>query len=302
MLQNIEGKIRKNKTSANLQDKLLSFLPIVLADEISRIGLGRRGGIASMRQLTLRADGLCVADFGGEKIRLMSGISQDELNRLLLRLCEGALYAHRHSICQGYVSAFGGIRVGVCGRASYDGEMVGVSEYSALVIRIPTGVCSFSEELCQIYMSEVTAGMLIFAPPGGGKTTALRSLASSLGSVAIAKHVVVVDERLEFTPDDYRRCDVDILRGYSRCRGIEIATRTLGADVVIIDEIGADDANMILQASRFGIPMVATVHASSFNEVMAKPSIQRLLDTKAFNVAVGIGHSRDGYCLTKHSF
>ena len=164
------------------------------------------------------------------------------------------------------------------------------------MFRIPGGDCEIAGELYTAFLT-AKRGMLIYSPPGVGKTTALRSLAESVGGGGTPKRVCVVDERCEFSEEDYRECEVDILKGYQRRAGIEIATRTMSAEVIMIDEIGADDAESIRDVLRCGIPIVATAHAASYEEIKSKPSLASLLSTGAFDVFAGISADDAGYKL-----
>ena len=277
---------------------VIDILPIAVAEEILRLCRGRRGGLDALREIRLRAEGRCSVLIGRERLPLFSTLTADETDKLVETLACGALYAYRDSIASGYLTLPGGVRVGLCGYARYDGErLVGVSEMRSLVFRIPTGECEFADELLSVYLSSVKAGMLIYSPPGVGKTTALRSLAASLGGGTHPRRVAVVDERCEFDAEDYRGCEVDILKGYKRRRGIEIATRTMSPDLIMIDEIGADDAEAILDVVRCGIPLVATAHASDRDELFSKSSLKELFACGAFDCLVGIFSTGDGYFL-----
>ena len=276
--------------------QIMSILPTQMWAEIRRILSCRGSGDDALNEVRLRRDGLCTVRVNRENIRLFSRIDRSSLEEIVRRVLGGALYAHRDSISSGYVTLDGGVRVGMCGRASYDGgRLVGISEISSLVFRIPTGRCAFSREIYEIFRSGVGAGMLIYSPPGVGKTTALRSLARSIGSGG--KSVSVVDERCEFCPEDYSDCEVDILRGYRRKEGIEIATRTLSPDVIMIDELSGEECNELGTVVRCGIPIVATVHASSAEEIRAKPSLSPLLSCRAFETLVGISCDNGKYTL-----
>jgi len=140
--------------------------------------------------------------------------------------------------------------------------------------------------------------MLVYSPPGVGKTTALRSLAMSIGSGSDAKRVAVIDERCEFPEEDFASAEVDILKGYKRKNGIEIATRTMSPEVIIIDEIGADEAAGVAMAVRTGIPLIATAHAASADEVLGKPSLSPLFECGVFDLLVGISFAEGKYRLT----
>ena len=278
--------------------EVLELLPKKISDEIRRIASGRHRGMFDIREIRIRRGGRCSLNLGGESIRLYHGVDSEEIDGILSRITCGALYAHRDSIASGYISLRGGVRVGVCGYAAYEGEgLVGVSDIRSLVFRIPSGECGFADELFSVFREGIGCGMLIYSPPGVGKTTALRSLAHSVGSGRDALRVCVVDERCEFSEDDFIGCEVDILKGYKRREGIEIATRTLSAELIMIDELGADDSESILNVLRCGIPLIATAHASSLDEIMIKPSLRQLMKLSVFSVFVGISLEGGKYRL-----
>lgn len=286
--------LKENKT-----ERAMALLPENLRSEIMRLCACRSGGLSALSEVRLRAGGVCSALIGGECVVLYSSLGDSEMADLVVRLTGNALYAHRDSISSGYLTLDGGIRVGLCGLAKYDGQgMVGVSEMGSLVFRFPRGECAFENELFAVWREGVGTGMLIYSPPGVGKTTALRSLAGKIGRGNTARRVCVVDERCEFCKEDYRLAQVDILRGYKRCDGLDIAVRTMSCEVVMIDELGADDASRIVNAVRCGIPLVATAHASSFDEIRNKASLRPLMDCRAFEVFVGIRREGSRYSLS----
>ena len=278
--------------------RVIELLPQRIGEEIVRLASGRVGGVDSIREIRIRTDGLCSMLVGDESIRLFSSIDRDAMQGIMSRMTGDALYAFRDSIASGYISLDGGIRVGLCGSAAYDGQdMVGVSDMRSLLFRIPSAECEFADELYEIFKGGIGQGMLIYSPPGVGKTTALRSLARKVGGGRLPLRVAVVDERREFCDEDYLGCEVDILHGYKRRRGIEIATRTLSPQLIIIDEIGADDADALLGVVRCGIPLIATAHAGDFEEVMTRPALTPLYRCGVFSVFVGISKQRGEYKL-----
>ena len=278
--------------------RVIDILPRPLAEEILRISAGRVGGAPEIREIMIRVGGLCSMLIGGESLRLHHRVGIDEADGLMERLTGRALYAHRESIASGYISLGGGVRVGVGGFAAYDGSrLVGVGEVRSLLFRIPSGSCAFGEELYSLFRSGIGRGMLIYSPPGVGKTTALRSLAMSVGRGRPPLRVCVVDERCEFPIEDFADCEVDVLRGYKRREGVEIATRTLSPDLIMIDEIGAEDGEALSAVVRCGIPLIATAHASDRGELFARPPVRRLLDMSVFSILVGIVRRGGEYTL-----
>lgn len=277
----------------------LKYLPDKISEEIKSLAATRRGGMAQIREIRLRAAGRSNILIGTERITLYSVITEEETEELVKRLCDGALYAHRDSIASGYISLDGGVRVGLCGYARYEYKsFVGVSRMRSLLFRIPGDSCEFSEEIYEVFKSGIGHGMLIYSPPGVGKTTALRSLARDIGSGKSAKRVAVIDERCEFDEDDYCTAEVDILKGYHRRTGLEIATRTMSPDIVMIDEIGGDDASKVSSVIKCGIPLIATAHAASLEELLSKTSLFPLFECGAFDVFVGISERGGRYSLT----
>ena len=280
------------------QLRAIELLPRPIGEEISRLASCRRGGVEGIREIMIRRGGLCELIIGEERVRLFHSVDNEESEALVSRLVDGALYAHRDSIASGYISIGHGIRVGICGSAAYESDrLVGISDMRSLLFRIPAASCAFADALFEIYSRGIGQGMLIYSPPGVGKTTALRALASFIGSGRDPLRVAVVDERWEFPEESYAECRVDILRGYKRREGVEIATRTLSPDLIMIDEIGADDADSLMDVVRCGIPLIATAHAATLEEIMLRPSLRGLISCGVFDVFVGISRLGGKYSL-----
>ena len=278
-------------------ERCLSYLPSALAREITQLCRGRAMGLSEIREISVRRGARCSLRLLADRIPLYTKISAEEMDGVLMRLCGGSLYAHRDNISEGYIPIGDGIRVGICGLARYEGLfVVGVSETSGFVFRIPGHECAFSEELFALWESGVRTGMLIYSPPGVGKTTALRALAGYVSSGRGGRRVAVVDERCEFIEGDYENCEVDILRGYKKRQGIEIAARTLSPEVIMVDEVGGGEAEAMLGVIRCGVPIVATTHGASLDE-LSTGSASTLIDSGVFDLFVGISGAPGRYCI-----
>ena len=273
---------------------VLSFLPAPLRAELLRVGTSHHRFAQRLSDIRLRAEGLCSLTVGGQNLSLATRLGCEDMRALLTRLCGGAVYAFREPLLHGYLPLSYGVRVGVCGRMTYDGEgEVGVSDVRSLVFRLPHGVCDSEETLYREWRHGVGHGMLIYSPPGGGKTTALRALARRIGTPPDPRRVCVVDERCEFCPSDYAAAHVDLLQGYRRAAGLELAVRTLSAEVLMVDEIGSErEAEAMLGVLQSGIPLIATAHAADVGEVLSKRGLRPLLAAGLFDVLVGL--SREG--------
>ena len=286
-------------TEISRVDTALSYLPDEFSREILHLAERRSGGRGRISEIALRVGGRCEVCFGVERIPLSRTLDSSSAEKTVAALTDGSLYAHRDSIAEGFLTIGRGIRVGIGGVARYDGgRIVGISSIGSLIFRIPTGDCSFKEELVAVYEGGIGTGMLIYSPPGVGKTTALRALAAHVGGAMPPRRVAVIDERGEFLREDYVGASVDVLTGYKRGVGIGIATRTMAPDLIITDELSAEDADAVDGAVRSGVPIIASAHASSYRELMGRAPLRRLLFGGVFEVFVGISRDGGGYRLT----
>lgn len=267
--------------------RILTYLPPRQREEIWRLAESR-GAFEGISEIRMRAEARSSFIISGERIYLSSSPTNEDITKCVTLMCGGALYARRDGISEGYVTLDGGVRVGICGQARYDGgRLVGISNITSLVFRIPTGRFFNTAELFAAW-NGVERGMLIYSPPGVGKTTALRSLTAHIGS-GRGSEVAVIDERCEFLAEDYKFSSVDVLRGYRRSEGIQIALRTLSPDVIAVDEIGRlSEAEAMLDSLNSGVKIIATAHAGTLDELKRRANIEPFFKNGIFDVLVGI--------------
>ena len=275
---NTECKIYKT-ANASLYG-ILRILPPPLLSEIERLGESRKDFPHGISEIRVKSPGRSSIVISGESIPLFYKLCERELKELFDKVIGGSLYAHTRDLSRGFVSLDGGVRVGVCGTLSDSKQTLG--RVCGLVFRIPFIKCSYESELVEIWES-ATRGMLIYSLPGAGKTSALRAMAAAINRKTL-KRIVVVDEKCEFIPEDYSDLSVDILSGYQKSKGIEIALRALGPELIIIDEIAsADETEALLRVGRGGVPIIATAHAATFSELIRKEAIAPLVKEGYFD-------------------
>ena len=135
---------------------------------------------------------------------------------------------------------------------------------------------------------------LLVGRHGVGKTTLLRGVAGIMASGDDARRVVLIDTRgeLGFSLDG-RSLLIDVMTGYPRDIAVEIAARTMSAQLMICDELGdSAEADAIISAQNCGVPFVASAHADSLEALMRRSGIRKLHRAHVFGHYVGI--ARDG--------
>lgn len=254
-------------------------------------GFVRRG--VNIYEVRLRAQKCASIVCERGNIALSCVMERAEMTELLAELCEYSLYAYADTINRGYITVGDGIRVGVVGRAVMSGDAVSaVYDISSLCFRFPRRIDGVGAEVCRM-LRGTKSGALIYSPPGVGKTTLLRCVVSGLadfGAAGGAMRVAVVDTRSELGIYlTSRTLCADVLSGYSRDSGIEIAIRSLNAELVVCDELcGMGDALAVIQARNSGVPVLATAHAHNLAALLRRSEFRHLHKGCAFEHYIGI--------------
>jgi stage III sporulation protein AA len=183
------------------------------------------------------------------------------------------------TISQGYLTAPGGHRIGICGEAVIkQGQMEGIRRITSLCIRVSRDFPGIAEPLALL-----SGSILILGAPGWGKTTLLRDLIrqkSSLGA-----HISVVDERGELFPAGVNRGSrTEVMTGCPKPRGIEILLRTMGPDMIALDEITArEDCEALRNGAWCGVSLIATAHAASLQDYLHREVYSPLVQQHLFD-------------------
>ncbi len=286
--------------------EILDCLPEKIKNAVMSLNHCERTG--KLSEIRLRAGNLQTLVVGVEELVISSSgkaendsklpliLSAQELSDVVFKLCGGSVYAHFDELKSGFISK-NGIRIGVCGTGVIkNGSPSGFSSYSALNIRIPRHIPDCAERLFDYIKkrgSEYVGGILVISPPGGGKTTFLRSVASGLSQgysergVFRRKRVCIIDERGEIFSKEAFNCGLsDFITFLPKAYSIELATRVLSPEYIVCDEIGNEtDALAISEGATKGVTFIASCHGKCLSDVLEKKPVRRLFEDKVLSTA-----------------
>ncbi|MBQ7884897.1 MAG: stage III sporulation protein AA [Clostridia bacterium] len=214
--------------------------------------------------------------------------TRDMLTDIVFKASDFSIYSINEQLKQGFITVKGGVRIGVCGTVVKDEKIKTINEFSSLCIRLPHLIKNAS---LPIFNHVVNNGklnnVLIIAPPGGGKTTMLRDIVYQLSYHGYPFNIFIADERGEITAgvDGFNLGNFyDSLCFLSKSESILLGLRGMSPDIIVTDELGArEDFYALKCAINSGVKVIATVHASSIDELKNKSEFAELLEEKCFD-------------------
>lgn len=283
--------------NGNLQeDTILNRLDPVIANGIRQVlPLHQGRHPVLLEEIRIRVNRPILLTLSGTSYPLDLLCSPDMIQKTLQMLCSHSLYSHAETLREGFICVTGGIRVGVCGRAVVEnGRITVLRDVSSLCIRLPHRILEAGQAIYDTLAArQFQDSVLVFSPPGMGKTTVLRELAAQLSDPPHPVRVALVDTRYELSVGLEHCMMLDVLSGYPRSQGIEIAVRTLSPDYIICDEISSpEDRQALLQCFGSGVRLCASIHAGSKEDLLHHPVLQGL--PPIFQWYYGIGQAHQG--------
>lgn len=257
--------------------EFLGILPLWMRKDVDRLGKDE------LQELRLRLYAPPELRLAGGSIRLEREVSSDDLKQCVNNASRYSPW-NAVTIGQGYLTAPGGHRIGLCGEAvCRAGSTSGIREVTSLCIRAARDFPGIAGEIAQL-----NGSVLILGAPGWGKTTLLRDLIRQRSDMGC--QTAVVDERRELFPAGNcfppGRC-TDVLTGCPKWEGISMVLRTMGPECIAVDEItDREDCKALLEAGRCGVLLLATAHGSSIRDLRNRGIYRELLNEMLFDYVV----------------
>lgn len=239
---------------------------------------------------------------GGEQTFGRGPVEVEDLTQLLDTVTGYSRYTSVETLRQGYLTAEGGYRIGLCGTAVLEkGEVLNLRDLSSAAIRIPRETKGLADPLIQKLMDQGRlCSTLIISPPGGGKTTLLRDLVRCL-SDRYRLRVALVDERGELAAVYHGRAQLDVGRqtdvmdGCPKAVAIPTLLRAMNPQVIAVDEVAlAADVEAMCRGANAGVSLLATVHGADLEDLRRKALFRDLLASGVFSRTVTIRRGEDG--------
>lgn len=258
--------------------EFLSILPNWMRAEVDELGRG------DLQELRLRLGLPPELVRAGSPVRLSREVTSEDLSFVVNTASRYSPWS-ASTAAQGYITAPGGHRIGLCGEAVIQaGQMTGMRNVTSLCLRVARDFPDIARKL-----QSATGSILILGRPGSGKTTLLRDLIRQRSAIGCGS-VAVVDERGELFP---QRCGfqqgsrTDVLTGCGKQHGIEILVRTMGPSTIAVDEITSErDCEALIKAGWCGVKLLATAHAASKEDLFNRTIYQPLVKSRIFDTLV----------------
>ncbi|MFS3913993.1 stage III sporulation protein AA [Bacillus australimaris] len=269
---------------------LLDILPHSIGQELSLL---QEEEWAQIEEIRIRTDRPIELMQGGKPRFLSYHTTGEDASQLLGRLSNYSMYTLEEELKQGYITIFGGHRVGLAGKVIVENGFVkGLRDISSFNIRIAKEKIGIALPFLPYLYEERWRNTLIIGPPQTGKTTLLRDIArlASTGTKAIPpRKTGIIDERSEIAgcirgvPQHHFGHRIDVLDACPKAEGLMMMIRSMSPEVMIIDEIGkSEDVQALLEAIHSGVNIIVSAHGYSLEDVYKRPSFKPLWELRVF--------------------
>lgn len=211
-----------------------------------------------------------------------------DIENIVLKLCDYSLYAYQNELNSGFITIGNGVRAGICGTAVINGDRItNIRDISSINFRVAGEIKGCSGGL--LGKIDPLRGVLICGEPSSGKTTLIRDMAREL---SYRYRVSVIDERRELSASSRGRLGYDlglcdVFSGYPKSAAVVSAVRSMAPDIIVCDEIGEEsDIQALSYSMRCGVAFIASVHASSMDDLRSRKAVAEMIELSAFRYIV----------------
>lgn len=246
-------------------------------------------------EVRLRIDAPLSFTFRDKNLVTPIKCGRDDITYCVDRMTDSNYVKAEDMMRRGYVTLRHGCRAGVAGDVFVsDGKIKILKNVSYVNIRLPSVLNVPNTELLHfLEKSDYKASVLVISPPGGGKTTVLRSIAEQLSVPPVSKRVAVIDTKHELKNELCSRNSLcDYLGGYPKSIGIEIATQYFTPEYIICDELGGyEETELICSLQHTGVPLIASAHARDVSDLKMRKNLEILLKNNVFDAIMVLKRS-----------
>lgn len=231
-------------------------------------------------------------------------VTEEDGIQLLNKISHFSIYALEEELKRGFITIAGGHRVGLAGKViTQNGYVKAIRDVASFNIRIAKQKIGVAAPLLPFLYEGKWHSTMILGAPQTGKTTMLRDLARSMSMGDKDKKIPsckvgIVDERSEIAgsvkgiPQHELGIRVDVLDGCPKAEGMMMLIRSMSPDVIVVDEIGRnEDSEAVKEAVNAGVGLLLSAHASSFQELLIRPSVKEMIEMKAIKRYVILGRA-----------
>ena len=274
----------------------------VLGSKINHILNENQISFSNLQEIRLRIGKPLIIVSDNIEFVLQKTIEKDELMEILEYVSNYSLHAFENELKQGFITIEGGHRVGVTGQVLIEnGEVKNIKHISSMNIRMSHEILNCADVILPyITRNKQIYNTLIISPPRCGKTTLLRDLVRQVsdGSRWVKGCTVgVVDERSELggcylgVPQNQLGIRTDVLDNCPKSKGMLMLIRSMSPQVIAVDELAStEDIHALEYAMHCGCKMIATVHATSMDEIRSKPLFEQMVKERRFERYVVLGN------------